>query len=76
MVFIMKFVIQRVLEAKVVINKKIYSSINQGLLLLAGFESTDEELNFNYIVLVKIPKKCGIFFYAKLNNWKFRTNQR
>ena len=48
MVFIMKFVIQRVLEAKVVINKKIYSSINQGLLLLAGFESTDEELNFNY----------------------------
>ena len=44
----MKFVIQRVLEAKVVINKNIYSSINQGLLLLAGFESTDEELNFNY----------------------------
>ena len=44
----MKFVIQRVLKAKVVINKKIYSSINQGILLLAGFESTDEELNFDY----------------------------
>ena len=48
MVFIMKFVIQRVSQAKVLINQKIYSSINQGLLLLAGFESTDKELNFDY----------------------------
>ena len=48
MVFIMKFVIQRVSKAKVIINKKIYSSINKGLLLLAGFESTDAELNFDY----------------------------
>ena len=44
----MKFVIQRVSKAKVIINKKIYSSINKGLLLLAGFESTDTELNFDY----------------------------
>ena len=48
MVFIMKLVIQRVLKAKVVINQKIYSSINQGILLLAGFESSDKDLDFDY----------------------------
>ena len=48
MVFIMKLVIQRVLKAKVVINQKIYSSINQGILLLAGFESSDTDLDFDY----------------------------
>ena len=44
----MKLVIQRVLKADVIINKKIYSSIDKGILLLTGFEADDQQLNFDY----------------------------
>ena len=64
MVFIMKFVIQRVSKAKVIINKKIYSSINKGLLLFAGFESTDAELNFDYYV----NKIANLRIFSDSNN--------
>lgn len=37
----MKVVIQRVLEASVVVDKKIHSEIKQGLLVLVGFEHED-----------------------------------
>tara|TARA_B100001142_G_C13939767_1_gene502732 strand:+ start:177 stop:620 length:444 start_codon:yes stop_codon:yes gene_type:complete len=46
----MKLVIQRVLKAKVFIDKKIYSSIDHGILLLVGFEKNDEKLNFDYYI--------------------------
>ena len=46
----MKLVIQRVLKAKVFIDKKKYSSINHGILLLVGFEKNDEKLNFDYYI--------------------------
>ena len=46
----MKFVIQRVDEASVIIEDKIYSSINQGLLVLVGFKVGDTEQLFNYYV--------------------------
>ena len=46
----MKLVIQRVLQAKVFIDKKIYSSIDHGILLLVGFEKNDEKLNFDYYI--------------------------
>ena len=37
----MKIVIQRVKEAKVIVNDKTISSINQGMLLLVGFHKND-----------------------------------
>ncbi len=46
----MKLVIQRVLKAKVFIDKKQYSSIDHGILLLVGFEKNDEKLNFDYYI--------------------------
>ena len=39
----MRVVIQRVSEASVTIDGKIYSSIGRGLLVLAGFEEADDE---------------------------------
>ena len=44
----MRVVIQRVSEASVTIDEELKSSIHQGLLILAGFESddTDEDLNW------------------------------
>ena len=39
----MRVVIQRVSNASVTINEKIYSSIGQGLMILVGFESCDTE---------------------------------
>ena len=46
----MKLVIQRVINATVIINKKKYSSIENGILLLVGIEPNDEQLNFDYYV--------------------------
>jgi len=37
----MRIVVQRVAEASVTINNKVYSSINKGLLLFLGIEDTD-----------------------------------
>ena len=48
--FIMKFVIQRVGHAKVIIANQIYSSINQGLLLLIGIEKNDDDSCLDYYI--------------------------
>ncbi len=45
----MRAVIQRVQEAKVTINKKIYSSINQGLLVFVGIEDLDNEQDIDWL---------------------------
>jgi D-tyrosyl-tRNA(Tyr) deacylase len=45
-----KFVIQRVDKASVIIDDEIYSSINQGLLVLVGFKVGDNNQLFNYYV--------------------------
>tara|TARA_B100000674_G_scaffold109038_1_gene80366 strand:- start:395 stop:832 length:438 start_codon:yes stop_codon:yes gene_type:complete len=46
----MKFVIQRVSKARVLINEKIYSSIDKGLLILIGIEKLDNTNNLDYYV--------------------------
>ena len=46
----MKFVLQRVLKAKVIINNQIYSSIDKGILLLVGFETHDQNIDFDYYI--------------------------
>ena len=46
----MKFVVQRVSKASVIINKKTYSSIGQGLLVLIGIEIDDDKSKLDYYV--------------------------
>ncbi len=45
----MRVVIQRVKRASLSINNEIYSSINQGLLVLAGFENADTAEDLEWI---------------------------
>lgn len=46
----MRTVIQRVSYAKVKVDNKIVSSIENGIMLLAGFKPTDEQNAMNYIL--------------------------
>ena len=46
----MKLVIQRVSKASVIIDKKIYSSIRNGILLLIGIEVDDNQSMLDYYV--------------------------
>ena len=46
----MKFVIQRVTTASVIINKAIYSSIDKGLLILIGIHKNDNSEMLDYYV--------------------------
>ena len=46
----MKVVIQKVLESSVEIDKKIYNSINNGLMVLVGFTEGDNSSDIDYIV--------------------------
>ncbi len=46
----MKLVIQRVLNASVKIDNEIYSSIDKGLLVLAGFKYNDDEKIYDWII--------------------------
>ena len=52
----MKIVIQQVKEAKVFINNKLYSSINDGMLIFLGIHSKDTLENIKYLInkLVKL----------------------
>ena len=45
----MRAVIQRVQKATVTINKKIFSSINQGLLIFVGIEDLDNEQDIEWL---------------------------
>ena len=45
----MRIVIQRVSEASVTVNQKIVGQINLGLLVLVGFEETDNQEDFLWI---------------------------
>ena len=46
----MKVVIQRVNEASVTINNKVYNSINNGFMVLVGFTEGDNSSDIDYIV--------------------------
>jgi len=46
----MRAVIQRVSYAKVTVDNKIIASIDEGILLLVGFEQTDNQTSMNYIL--------------------------
>lgn len=46
----MRVVIQRVKHASVTVNQNIVGKINQGLLVLVGFEPADNDEDFNWII--------------------------
>ena len=46
----MRVVLQRVLSASVVINHNIFSSIDSGLLILVGIESSDKDDDIEWLV--------------------------
>jgi D-tyrosyl-tRNA(Tyr) deacylase len=46
----MRLLIQRVLEAKVVINKEVYSQIGSGLLVLLGIHKDDDSSQIKWLV--------------------------
>lgn len=45
----MRIVVQRVLEAKVEVNKEVVGEIGKGIVVLAGFEEQDTEKDFEYV---------------------------
>ena len=46
---IMKCIVQRVLEASVTIDGVLYSKIDKGILVLAGYTDTDDDKTINYV---------------------------
>lgn len=59
----MRLVIQRVTQASVTINNELYSSINEGLLILAGMQEDDCEED----VLWLASKVCGLRIFDDPN---------
>ena len=64
----MKLVIQRVKKARVMINQKVYSSIERGILLLVGIEPDDEKLNFDYYIKKILNLRIFDDTNGKMNN--------
>ena len=61
----MRVVIQKVKKSNVVIDNKIYNSINQGLMVLVGFTEGDNSSDIDYIVkkivnLRIFDDECGV----------------
>ena len=67
LVFIMKIILQRVKQAKVIINSEKYSSIKEGLLLLVGFENNDQP-NFDKIIKKILNMRVFNDKYGKMNH--------
>tara|TARA_Y100000385_G_C12976739_1_gene586506 strand:+ start:529 stop:969 length:441 start_codon:yes stop_codon:yes gene_type:complete len=64
----MKFVVQRVSKAKIIIDKKKYSSIKKGLLVLIGIEKNDKEEMLDYYVKKIINMRIFNDSNYKMNN--------
>ena len=60
----MKIIIQRVKHVNVYIDKKIYSNINQGLLVFLGISNDDTKVNVQYLV----QKLVHMRIFNDLNN--------
>ncbi len=63
----MKLVIQRVKKASVVINNTIYSSIGKGIVLLAGFEKSDDHLDVEQEIMFIANKIVNLRIFEDAN---------
>ena len=70
----MKLVIQRVKKARIIINQKVYSSIERGILLLVGIEPDDEKLNFDYYIKKIVNLRIFNDINGKMNKSLLDTN--
>jgi len=64
----MKFVVQRVSKAQIIIDKKKYSSIKKGLLVLIGIEKNDKEEMLDYYAKKIINMRIFNDSNYKMNN--------
>ena len=64
----MKFVVQRVSKAQIIIDKKKYSSIKKGLLVLIGIEKNDKEEMLDYYAKKIINMRIFNDSNHKMNN--------
>ncbi|NLP46198.1 MAG: D-tyrosyl-tRNA(Tyr) deacylase [Epulopiscium sp.] len=46
----MRAVVQRVLKGQVTVEEEVIGSVNQGLVVLIGFQSTDDEKTIQYMI--------------------------
>jgi len=67
----MRLVIQRVLEAQVSIDGKMYAKIKQGLLLFIGIEDSDSSNDIDYLA----SKVCNLRIFSDLDG-KMNLNLR
>tara|TARA_B100000953_G_C17787926_1_gene347804 strand:+ start:72 stop:518 length:447 start_codon:yes stop_codon:yes gene_type:complete len=63
----MKFVIQRVSKATVIIDDIIYSSINEGILLLVGIEDNDNDSKLIYYTKKIVNMRIFNDSHGKMN---------
>ena len=63
----MKFVVQRVLDASVIIDNKTYSSIDKGLLVLIGISKSDKSDDLDYYVKKIINMRIFNDYNNKMN---------
>ena len=63
----MKFVVQRVLDASVIIDNKTYSSIDKGLLVLIGISKSDRSDDLDYYVKKIINMRIFNDYNNKMN---------
>ncbi len=64
----MRIVVQRVKNASVIIEKEVYSSINQGLLVLLGISNNDSENDIDYMIDKIINLRIFNDEHEKMNN--------
>ncbi|MBG38435.1 MAG: D-tyrosyl-tRNA(Tyr) deacylase [Cryomorphaceae bacterium] len=67
----MRLVIQRVLEAQVSIDGKMYAKIKQGLLIFIGIEDSDSSNDIDYLA----SKVCNLRIFSDLDG-KMNLNLR
>ena len=67
----MRLVIQRVLEAQVSIDGKMYAKIKQGLLIFIGIEDSDSSNDIDYLA----SKVCNLRIFSDLDG-KMNINLR
>ena len=63
----MKLVIQRVKKASLTIDKKVYSSIDQGIVVLVGINNTDTKNEANFLIDKVLNLRIFEDKYEKMN---------
>ena len=63
----MKIVLQRVVEARVKVNKKVVGEIGNGIVLLVGFAKDDQDSDFDWYIKKTLNLRIFPDQYGKMN---------